>query len=86
MNFVDIVNIFVLKDVVLFVIYGLCVVFGVILVIIKDGSNEKFIVNYNNNFVLCINICMLEIIIDFYLVVIIWNMMVYLWYNFYNEE
>lgn len=46
-NFNDIVSIDVLKDVLFVVIYGFCVVNGVIIVIIKEGSNieGKFIID-----------------------------------------
>lgn len=51
LDFNDIEFIFVLKDVVFLVIYGVCVVFGVILVIIKKGMKDIcFFINYFNNF------------------------------------
>lgn len=46
-DFSDIENILVLKDVFLVVIYGLCVVNGVILIIIKKGGDKVFMFCYD---------------------------------------
>lgn len=44
-NFFDIESVIVLKDVVVIVIYGLCVVNGVIVIIIKKGKEGKMSIN-----------------------------------------
>lgn len=46
-DFNDIENIFILKDVVVLVIYGVCVVNGVIFIIIKKGIKGCIIVLYD---------------------------------------
>lgn len=55
--------VFVLKDVVLVVIYGLWVVNGVILIIIKKGKEGKFIFNYLGNVGFQFVIRVLELVI-----------------------
>lgn len=55
LNFVDIESMFILKDVVFVVFYGLCVVNGVVMIIIKKGMVDKFKVIFD----VCwgVNIC-----------------------------
>lgn len=55
-NLNDIELVFVLKDVVFLLIYGVCVVFGVILIIMKSGKSGKICVNYLGN------VCFLDVI------------------------
>lgn len=71
-NFNDIENIFVLKDVVVFFIYGLCVLFGVILIIIKSGKVGCISVNYSINVCFKFFMLMLEMM-DLWSFVNYWN-------------
>lgn len=46
-NFEDIGQIDVLKDVLVVVVYGVCVVNGVVIIIIKKGKIGKFVINFS---------------------------------------
>lgn len=66
LNFNDIVNISVLKDVLVVVVYGVCVVFGVILVEMKKGWEGKMRFIFGMEFVVFKLIMFIDFVNDFY--------------------